>query len=213
MGKRSSLAIGILAVLTVTAVPAGARAQSAPAPAPQNNLTVYGGYSFGGGFTDVTTGKSWEMSEGPAFSVAADFGIDRNTQWELFVGYRNSALRASGFSPTANDIGVGITYIQLGGTYFVEQVGRGGYVVGGLGLTNFSPEPAGLGSETRFSLNLGFGYMIPLGSYLALKLEGRGYVTLIDSSSGFFCSGGCVVQIKGSTFTQGEVMAGIAARF
>jgi len=35
----------------------------------------------------------------------------------------------------------------------------------------------------------------------------------VDSSSGFFCSGGCVVQIKGTTFTQAEAMAGIAARF
>jgi hypothetical protein len=46
-----------------------------------------------------------------------------------------------------------------------------------------------------------------------VKLEGRGYVTLVNSSSAFLCSGGCVVQIKGDTLTQGEAMAGLVWRF
>lgn len=195
----------------ITAAPASAQTQTGPEK--ENNVTVYAGYRFGGGFTDTTTGKTWELTEGPSFAVAADFGIDRKTQWELFVSHRNSALRASGFSPAADNIGVGITYYHVGGTYFFEEVGKGGYIVGGLGLTNFSPNRSGLTSETRGSLNLGIGFMAPLGQHLALKVEARGYATLVDSSGGFFCSGGCVVQIKGTTITQGEVMAGITARF
>jgi hypothetical protein len=202
--------------LAATALPAAALAQTSTpgGAADENNVTVYGGYRFGGGFTDATTGKTWELTDGPAYAVAADFAIDRRTQWELFISHRSSTLKASGFSPAADNIGLGITYYHVGGTYFFDQgVGKGGYVVGGLGLTNFSPSPHGLTSETRFSLNLGVGYMVPLAKYVALKIEGRGYATLIDSSGGFFCSGGCVVQIKGTTFTQAEVLAGIAARF
>jgi opacity protein-like surface antigen len=204
-----------LLILATTAIPAGAHAQNIPASAPEreNNLTVYGGYRFGGGFTDVTTGKTWELTEGPAFSAALDIGIDRKTQWEIFISHRNSSLKASGFSPVADDIRLGVTYYHLGGTYFFEDIGKGGYVVGGLGLTNFTPGSAGLSSETRFSLNVGVGYMIPVSKHVAVKLEGRGYATLVDSTGGFFCSGGCVVQIKGTTFTQAEAMAGIAARF
>jgi hypothetical protein len=197
------------------AIPAGAHAQSSAGNAVQseNNLTVYGGYRFDGGFTDVTTGKTWELTEGPAYAVAADFGIDRRTQWELFISHRNSALKASGFSPAANNIGLGITYYHLGGTYFVEEVGRGVYVVGGLGVTNFNPRETNLNSETRFSLNVGVGYMIPVAKHLGVKLEARGYATLVNSSGGFFCSGGCVVQIEGDLITQAELMAGIVARF
>ena len=209
------LAIALL-VAAATATPAGALAQiSTPGgAADENNLTVYGGYRFGGGLTDVTTGKTWETTDGVAYAIAADFAIDRRTQWELFISHRSSTLKASGFAPVADNIGVGITYYHLGGTYFFDQgVGKGGYVVGGLGLTNFSPSLSGLSSETRFSLNLGVGYMVPLAKYVALKIEGRGYATLIDSSSGFFCSGGCVVQISGTTFTQGEVLVGLSARF
>ena len=190
-----------------TVIPTGAHAQS------ENSVAAYGGYRFGGGFTDVNTGKTWDLSEGPAYAVAADFGIDRRTQWELFISHRNSALKASGFSPIQNDIGLGITYYHLGGTYFVDEVGRGVYVVGGLGVTNFNPREANLGSETRFSLNVGVGYMVPLAKHLGVKLEARGYATLVDSSGGFFCSGGCVVQVKGDLITQAELLAGIAARF
>jgi hypothetical protein len=86
-------------------------------------------------------------------------------------------------------------------------------VAGGVGLAHFDPAPAGLTSETRFSLNLGFGTTFPLGNGVALKLEGRAYATLVEGSSSFLCSGGCVVQIQGDTFTQAELLAGIAVRF
>jgi hypothetical protein len=207
-----------LLLIAAAAIPAGAHAQSGTGSAAQSesSLTVYGGYRFGGGFTDVNTGKTWELTEGPAYAVAADFGIDRRTQWELFISHRTSALKASGFAPpapAADNIGLGVTYYHLGGTYFVDEVGRGVYVVGGLGVTNFSPREADLSSETRFSLNIGVGTMIPLGKSVGLKLEARGYATLVDSSGGFFCSGGCVVQVKGNVITQADLLAGIAVRF
>jgi len=220
--SRSGLVFGSL-ILVATAIPAGAFAQAGTGAAPpkepavaaapkESNVTVYAGYRFSGGFTDETTGKTWDLTEGPSFAVAADFAIDPKTQWEIFISHRNSSLRASGFSPGADNIRLGITYYHVGGTYFVDNIGKGVYVVGGLGATHFDPG-ADLSSALRFSLNLGVGYMIPLGQTLAVKLEGRGYITLVNSSSAFLCSGGCVVQIKGDTLTQGEVMAGLAWRF
>jgi len=223
MAKRW-LSIGSLVALLAAAGPVSAQTQGAPAAAPpepkaaapakESNLTLYGGYRFSSGLS-TDNGGSWELTEGPSWAVAADFGIDSKTQWELLVSYRNSSLKASGFSPVApfsDKINLGVTYYHVGGTYFVDGIGKGVYVVGGLGATHFDPG-GDLSSELRFSLNLGVGYMIPLGKTLAVKLEGRGYVTLINSSGGFLCSGGCVVQVKGDTLTQGEVLAGLAYRF
>jgi hypothetical protein len=210
--NRSALAIGSL-ILAAAAIPAGAFAQAATVAAPkESNVTVYAGYRFSGGFTDETTGKTWELTDGPSFALAADFAIDPKTQWEIFISHRSSTLKASGFSPVADNISLGVTYYHVGGTYFVDNIGKGVYVVGGLGATHFDPG-ADLSSALRFSLNLGVGYMIPLGRTLAVKLEGRGYLTLVNSSSSFLCSGGCVVQIKGDTLTQGEAMAGLVWRF
>ncbi|MFO1301138.1 MAG: hypothetical protein U1F17_12300 [Burkholderiaceae bacterium] len=52
-----------------------------------------------------------------------------------------------------------------------------------------------------------------LGERVALRVEVRGYVTLVDSQGGLFCSGGCVVSIRGDTFTQGEALIGLSVSF
>ena len=67
--------------------------------------------------------------------------------------------------------------------------------------------------ELRASINLGIGYQVPVGDTFALRFEARGYATLVNSSGGLFCSGGCVVSIEGDVVTQGELMLGLSARF
>jgi hypothetical protein len=65
----------------------------------------------------------------------------------------------------------------------------------------------------RPSLNLGVGYQLPLAQQLALRFEARGYVTVVNSSAGLFCSGGCVFKIKGDAVTQGEAQLGLSYCF
>jgi hypothetical protein len=43
--------------------------------------------------------------------------------------------------------------------------------------------------------------------------ELRGYFTLINSSGGLFCSGGCVVAVKGDALTQVEGLLGLNLAF
>ena len=107
-----------------------------------------------------------------------------------------------------------VTYMHVGGTSFLEgRIGRGAYVVGGLGATLFEPGVDGFENELRPSINLGIGYQLPLGESVALRFEARGYATLVNSDSGVFCSGGCVVSIKGDTVTQGDVQLGLSLRY
>jgi hypothetical protein len=180
----------------------------------ESSITVYGGYRFGGGFDDETSGRSWDLADDVSYSIALDIGLDRRTQLQLFVGYSASALKASDFSPTVDNIDLDVTYIHIGGTYFLSQTGQGGYVVGGLGATYFSPGQ-NLNSETKFSFNLGGGYMVPIGKHVGLRLEARAFVTLVDNDGGMFCGSnvGCVVSIQGDTLLQGDVMAGLSIRF
>ena len=106
-----------------------------------------------------------------------------------------------------------IYYLHLGGTFFFDgEVGKGAYAVGGLGATLFNPGQ-GYKSELYPSINIGFGYQWPLGKVLAARIEARGYGTLVNSSGGVFCSGGCVISIKGDSVGQGELMVGLSARF
>jgi opacity protein-like surface antigen len=85
--------------------------------------------------------------------------------------------------------------------------------VGGLGATLFQPGSSGYSDELRPSLNLGIGYQMALADSVALRLEARGYATLVHSGGGLFCSGGCLIKIKGDTVEQGEVQLGLSYRF
>ena len=90
----------------------------------------------------------------------------------------------------------------------------GAYAVGGIGATVFRPDGPGLTSETKPSINFGFGYMLPLAHDLGVRFEARGYATLIDSTGGMFCANNsCLVSIKGTTLYQGEALVGLTGRF
>jgi hypothetical protein len=46
-----------------------------------------------------------------------------------------------------------------------------------------------------------------------VRAEGRAFFTLLNSSGGLFCSGGCIVLLSGDGFAQGQAMLGLTARF
>jgi hypothetical protein len=197
-----SIIVAVLVSLTAPAIAQG-----------EDGVTLYAGYRFGGEFTDVNTEQPWEFTDGGSFALSLAKGIDPQRQYEFFVSHRNGALKPPGFSAVTSNIGLAVTYYHIGGNYFPEGLGRGVYLAGGLGLTHLDPREQGLNSETRFSLSLGFGYMIPAGKHLGFKLEARGYLTVVDSTSAIFCSGGCIIQVKADSFTQVDVLAGVSARF
>src|ERR1700730_16104507 len=214
---RLSLRGGATALLTMLlAAPVHhARAQDDSAAKNGSSFTVYGGDRFAGSVRDSTTDSTINLQNGSSFALALDIGLDQNNQVEVFYSQQNSALASGAFSSKANNIGLTLYNYQLGGTDFIEEVGRGLYVVGGLGGTTVKPDRSDLNSETFFSGNVGIGWMVPIGAHVGLRFEARGYGILLNNKSAVFCGGatGCIVAIKGNALFQGEALAGIAARF
>jgi hypothetical protein len=173
-------------------------------------LTVYGGWRGGGSF-EGPNDNSATLNGSFAGSAALDIGYDAARQIQLFASYQSTELPAFAGNPA---LPLRVGYLHLGGTnYFDGQVGRGGYVVGGLGATVLSPDTSGLSSEWRPSMNIGLGWQWPLAEKVSLRFEARAYLTLIDSSGNLFCSGGCVVSIRGDLMTQAEAMVGLSVGF
>ena len=188
-------------------------AAAAVEPALGSALTLYGGYRGGGGFTDASSGRSLDLKGAGAFGASLDLPLDAKRQYQLFVSHQGTKLDDVA-ATSGEKFRMSVTYFHIGGTNFFDgRVGSGPYVVGGIGATLFSPGLDGYSSEVRASMNIGFGYQWPLADRVSLRFEVRGYVTLIDSDSDLFCSGGCVVRIQGDTFTQGEALIGLSARF
>ena len=177
-------------------------------------FTVYGGYRGGGHFSDADTGRNLGLESNGAVSLALDIPFDDSRQYQIFLSHQRTHLSLDSAPFSASDrLPMAITYLHIGGTNFFEgEVGKGPYAVGGLGATWFNPGQ-GYKSELYPSINVGCGYQWPLGNMFAYRLEARGYATLVNSRGGVFCSGGCVVSIKGDAVTQGELMLGLSARF
>jgi hypothetical protein len=192
-----------------------ARADAPSVPKNESDITLYGGDRFGGSLTDSNTNSNIDLENGSSFGAAVDIGLDRNTQVELFFSRQNTALSSGAFSPQSTNIGLVLYNYQIGGTVFFEQVGRGPYLMGGIGGTTAQPKQAGLNSQTFFSGNLGVGWMVPLGTHVGLRFEARGYGILLNNNTSLFCGGasGCTVAIRGSGLVYGEVLAGVTVRF
>ena len=198
---------------THTHIAAALLALAATAPAvAQSSLALYGGYRGGGSFEqDSNPYASIDMKSSASGALAFNFAVDAMRQGQVFVSYQSTDLEASSTTPK---LPLTVTYLHFGGTnYFEGAIGRGAYVAGGIGATWMSPSLNGLSSEVRPSLNLGLGYEWPITGALSFKAELRGYFTLINSNSSLFCSGGCVVAIKGDGLTQVEGLLGLSLAF
>jgi len=177
----------------------------------QVSVTLFGGYAVSEGIDNTTTGEQANVKSSAAFGVAGDYVLDASRHLQLFYGQQSTTLEPGGGFPNFD---FDVRYLHLGGTYFIDgPIGRGPYAVGGLGATHFSPKLSGLDSETRASFNVGFGYLWPLGTAIAVRVEARAFVTFLNSSSALFCSGGCTFVLSGDAFVQGQAMLGLTAKF
>jgi len=205
--------IGLVLVLALAA-------GSSVAQPKDNALTLYAAYRDGGSFTDVNSGSELRIEASGAASLSLDWRLDASRQLQLFLSRQSSQMGTGQATPVPpgsvvpTKFPLRVTYLHLGGTSFLEgSIGQGVYLVGGLGATLFEPGVDGFENELRPSINLGIGYQLPLGESVALRFEARGYATLVNSDSGVFCSGGCVISIKGDTVTQGDVQIGLSFRY
>jgi hypothetical protein len=199
---RSLTAIVVLLMVT----PLQFACAQVATPSNESSISLYGGDRFGGSAVDATTHSSIHLQDGSSAAVALDLGLDPNRQIELFYSHQSTAL---------TNVSLILHNYHIGGTVFFEELGRGPYVVGGIGGTTAEPGRSGLNSETFFSGNLGIGWMMPLGSHVGLRFEARGYGIVLRNNGTLFCGGsaGCTVSIKGSALYQGELLGGLSFRF
>jgi len=174
------------------------------------------GYRMSGGFRVTATDQSVDIDDHGSFALALGLQADEDSRYELFYGRQSSVLRSgTTFAPT----GIKVEYLHLGGTYVLnDEYPVKPYLGGGLGITRFSPDPAFGHENTRFSGSLALGLRVPFNRHFLLRAETRGYLTLVNSDTAFFCrsdQGGllCRIHSRGSTFTQGDLLIGVAYEF
>ncbi|HET9025882.1 MAG TPA: outer membrane beta-barrel protein [Burkholderiaceae bacterium] len=196
--------------LLATALAAALLGAASPAAA-QASVTLFAGYAGTNGIDNATNSTNADVKDAATFGVALGMPFDASRELQLLFNQQSTTLTPGG---GAAPFDLKIRHLHVGGTVFVDRpIGQGFYAVGGVGVTQFSPGTGGYGDEYKPSMNLGLGYYFPLGDRLALRAEARGYITFVNSSGGFLCSGGCVVVLKSDAVTQVEAKIGLMARF
>jgi hypothetical protein len=188
------------------------------AAAAQNAVTLYGGLRSGSGFEQSQPpNNAVDMHNTAAASVGIEWPYDAGRPFQLLLSYQRTKLDlgtpATAGAPT--ELPLQVAYVHFGGLNYFEGTvgGRGPYVAGGIGATFLNPDFTGTSARVRPSMNVGLGYQWPLSPSMSLRTELRAYLTAINSSGSFFCSGGCVVQVQSTLMTQFEAMVGLTFGF
>ena len=181
----------------------------------QFSISPFAGYRIGGGFRLSDTGQLISLGDHDSFALAVDARADEGREYELFYSRQSTDLRGNGFVP----IRTVVEYLHIGGIVtFADEEPIKPYYGGGLGVTRLSPGLAPGIDETRFSLSFALGLRAPLTQHFSLRLEARGYFTPINTNTAVFCrsdQGGAVCQVRarGSSFFQGDFLAGATYAF
>jgi hypothetical protein len=203
------LAGPIFAMLALAAPPGQA------AEATRFQLVPQAGFRAGGSFEDAETGAGRSLEGAPALGVAMELRVrNEDRWWQLWYSRQGSKVKA----PDGN-VDVDVEYLHIGGTTPISDEGAAkSYLAAGIGATRFSPAGQGLNDATKFSGSLAVGLTTPLSERVALRVEARGYLTLVDAKTTIFCSsdatgGACRFVTTGSTIFQAELTVGIAFGF
>jgi hypothetical protein len=205
-----------LTALIFAALPSAARSQTI-------EITPVVGYRFGGSVEAASGSGSGsqssvelEVDDAAAFGVQLGYRIGEG-EIELLYARQETQLQTAALFTGAPVFDLALETWQIGGSYlFGDDDARARpFVAVGLGLTRLLPEPSGLSDETRFSASFGAGVKLWLGRHFGIRLEGRGFFTVLDSDSRTFCgsASGCVIHTTGSELSQAEARAGLILRF
>jgi hypothetical protein len=200
-----------LGAMTATAT----ESDEEPAVPLKYSVMPFVGYRVGGTFAVADASSHANAADRVSYGVALDLATDEKTQYELYYSRQSTSLGAPAPAPSDTVI----EYLHLGGTVLMGDSRRfQPYIIGTLGATRFSPDSPLGRDRIYFSLSFGGGLRIPFNDHLALRLEARGFATFFNTHGNVFCrsdqtGGVCQIHGNGSTFFQGDALAGLAYTF
>jgi hypothetical protein len=199
-------------LLAATVFPCAGYAQEAE----RVEITPFAGVRVGGGFQDDVTSTELEIDPSASYGLMLDFPWETGTQLEIYLSRQTTDVEAEVATPGAPDFGLHVEYYHIGGTVMLEKFRNfETYLVATVGATRLDPSGSTLDSEIRGSLSIGLGSKYPFSERLKLRMEGRVFVTAMDSDSSIFCNlpGSCLITVESDTLVQWEALLGLTFAF
>lgn len=187
---------------------------AAPAFAQQVDLTPFGGFRVGGGMEDYYSGVKFDIKDNWSYGGMLDVAIPGGRAVEFVYSHQGTEVNAgSGYTGPVTAADVNVDLWQLG---LLQEKPLSptvtSYGVGTLGITHFGFPTE---SADRFSIGFGGGAKVFPSPKVGLRLDARGYVTFVDTSSFYVTGGGggAAVSFTSSALFQAEFLGGVVFRF
>ena len=184
----------------------------------QFELTPTFSYNFGGTLSAQDSeffDFDLEADDSEAYGVTFGIPLSPWAQIELLASRQQTALAYDEglFGGTFGVADFDVSYYHVGGLF---QWGNGQvhpFFVASLGVANLNPDVPGARAENKFSGSLGGGVKIFFTDNVGLRLEGRGFWTLLDGNSDDYHYDNChnydCDYGYSNTFDQAQASAGL----
>ena len=185
-----------------------------PAAAQGIEISPFGGYRVGWSVAQVYGAPVVDDDGGVSFGAVVDipFGPPQEGYKFEILFSRESAMvttETSIFEPRQRHH-VTVDQVMIGALQQVDEVPGRPFVSGLIGLTRYGAPD---GYEVRFALGLGAGAKFFATPHLGLRIDGRGFMTVIGLGGTGACAGGCVFAFSANPVFQGELTAGLIVAF
>jgi opacity protein-like surface antigen len=189
------------------------RNEDSTRPGPTFMITPWAGFVSGGSFQNSANNDVLYVNDSAGFGFILDLLDTPRAYYELLYSFQRTDLGGIDTPGWPSHLDLDIHYLQIGGMYEFPRERTRPFIAGGIGLTAIVPD--GRDSSTNLSFSLGGGVQIPLSARFALRIEGRGMLTVISDNTEIFCAssgagGGCAVGVEGDSLAQFEVLAGLS---
>jgi hypothetical protein len=202
------------AVLTALLVTSAFPTLAQPDTKPGMEITGFAGYRWGGNFKDPGSDERLKLDSDGSLGLILNIDHDANTQWEFLFSYQSTRLQPAPLFTGESRFDADVTYISGGGIYVWHDPRVEPFLGAGIGIAYLSPQDPRYDSETRALFSLTGGYRFRLTETIGLRLEARGYYTLLNTNAAVFCgNGACIARVDSSGLTQVEINAGLSVRF
>ncbi len=179
-------------------------------------LVPFGGLRTGGEFG--TDDGDIDVDDAATIGLRFNARADYNTQWQIFVSHQSTELQSGGLFAGDDVVDVDVTYLQGGGTYYLDGDTVQPYFAATMGLSRFDPDAPGFDSENFFAVSFAGGLRVLNTERFALSLEARWLGSFIESDSEIFCftspeNNACLIEVEGELLSQFDLTLGAAFKF
>ena len=199
-----------LLVLLLVAAPATSVAQSL-------EVVPFGGYRFGG---SGTAGSPFlpvvfDAGGGVSFGAIVDvpYGPPQDgLKFEALFSHERSWIEVQGQSlfDVKRRLDVSIDHLMVGGVQELDTAPGRAFIGGLFGLSRYAA-PGEV--DVRVTIGLSAGGKFFANRHVGLRIDARGYMTIVSISGTAVCSGGCVVAFNVNPAFQADLTAGFIIAF